>query len=183
MKWIKVLNSPFKPFKLRFYIGEIKIGIPYFLPIKWIKFSKKERMEAATKAFNKSKVAGLSYTWQYWYDHYKGHRKSIAKTIGFDSCSLGWKTKWSNTDYRYEWPPTFSLVFFKWQFAIIVYTEHPDEYWCAWLYYEHNTDKTKSRKERIEQCKKEFPITYTSHYKDREETIDYYTLILKKKYL
>ena len=34
--FFKALCSPFKPFKLKFYIGETQIGTPYFLPRKWI---------------------------------------------------------------------------------------------------------------------------------------------------
>jgi hypothetical protein len=57
-------------------------------------------------------------------------------------------------------------------------------YWEAWLYYEYATDKTKSKHERIEQCRKEFSQTWTRHASGANSvTIDYYKLILKSKYL
>ena len=36
-RWLKVLNSPFKPFKVRLYVGKTQVGVPYFLPRKWVK--------------------------------------------------------------------------------------------------------------------------------------------------
>ena len=58
-----------------------------------------------------------------------------------------------------------------------------NHYWEAWLYYERDTDKTKSKKERIEQCRKEFSLDYITTTNGVSEEIDYYTLILKPKYL
>lgn len=160
LTFIKALWSPFKPFKLKWYIGKTAIGTPYFFPRKWIP--------------NKEKPGNLI---------------AVPRKIGFDYCGLGWKTKWEATDYRFEWSPTLSFVFFKYQIAVTVVAEHPDEYWTAWLYYERNTDKTKSKKERIKQCKKDFPLTYKIYYKNpdngeniSEETKDYYNSILKTKY-
>lgn len=153
--FIKALNSPFKPFKIKAYIGKTKIGVPYFLPRKWVPMKDKP-----------------------------GYLTSVPKKIGFDYCDLGFKTKWSDTDYRFEWSPTLSFVFFGYQLALMVTTDNPDKYWEAWLYYQNNTDKTKSQRERIEQCKKEFPLTYSVYKQGQEkETIDYYRLILKKKYI
>lgn len=154
MNFIKALVSPFKPFKLKFYIGKTQIGVPYFLPRKWVNDPDKP-----------------------------GHMKAIPRKIGFDHCGLGWKTKWTETDYRFEWSPTFSFVMFGYQLAIIVVAPHADDYWESWLYYERETDKTKSKRERIEECKKQFPLTYTVHSNGKETIIDYYELILKKKYV
>jgi len=148
--FIKALWSPFKSFKLKFYLGKTAIGTPYFFPRKWVKNPDKE-----------------------------GYLMAIPKKVGFDFVSLGWKTKWSETDYRFEWAPLFSFVFFGYQLAIMVYTEHQDQYWEAWLYYENNTDKTKSQRERIKQCRKEFPLTYIQN--STNEKIDYYEFILKNK--
>jgi len=155
IRFIKALFSPFKPFSLKFYSGKIAIGVPYFFPRKWVKSKEKP-----------------------------GYLFPVPKKIGFNSCGLGWKTKWEETDYRFESSPILSFVFFKWQIAIIVSAEYQDNYWTSWLYYEYNTDKTKSNKERIEQCIKCFPQKYTIYYPDgREEgVIDYYELILKRKH-
>lgn len=89
------------------------------------------------------------------------------KKIGFDFVGLGYKTKWSSTDYRFEWAPLISFVFFKWQIAIIVQAPKKHHYWEVWLYYHYDTKG--APKERIEQCKKEF-------------LLNDYDLILKDKY-
>jgi len=154
LKWLKVLNSPFKPFRVSFYTGKTQIGTPYFLPRKWVKDKEKP-----------------------------GWNKAVPLKVGFSYCGLGWKTKWTNTDFRYEWGPVLSFVFFGYQLALTVGHEHSSHYWEAWLYYEYATDKTKSKRERIEQCRKEFNQTWTVSSMGKEEVVDYYQRILKTKYL
>jgi hypothetical protein len=98
----------------------------------------------------------------------------------FSYCDLGWKTKWSDVDYRLEWNPVVSFVLFGYQLAFTFYSEHGPAYWEAWLYYNYATDKTKSKKERIEQCKREFPQTWRVTYAEKQpEMVDYYDHILK----
>jgi len=109
-----------------------------------------------------------------------GYMKCIPKKIGFDFIDLGWKTKWTDIDYRYEWSPIWSFVFFKWQICILFDVPHQSNYWESWLYYELNTNKTKSQKERIEQCKKEFDQIWTRYEDDDKIFTNYYDLILKK---
>jgi hypothetical protein len=109
-------------------------------------------------------------------------RHAVPKKIGFDFVDLGWKIKWTDTDYRFEWSPLISFVFLKWQIAVMIIPEEQNHYWEAWLYYENDTDKSKSKKERIEQCKKEFSLTYTVSDGKSKKTVDYYDKILKLKY-
>ena len=161
LTFLKALISPFKPFKLKFYCGKIAVGTPYFFPRKWVKTKDKP-----------------------------GYMTAVPKKIGFDFVGLGWKTKWEDYDYRFEHSPVWSFVFFKWQFVIMFIAPQKDEYWTAWLYYYYNTNKKVSWKDRIEQCRKEFPITYKHYRKNPNtgettsvETIDYYNKILKRKYL
>ena len=149
-RWVKALWSPFKPFKVSFYAGKIQVGIPYFYPRKIVKSKTKP-----------------------------GYSEFKPLTVGFSYCSLGYKTKWTDTDYRHEWNPVFSFVFFGYQIALTVYSPHRSHYWEAWLYYEYATDKTKSKRERIEQCRKEHSQTWTVAGGE----IDYYEYILKPKYL
>lgn len=151
--YIKALWSPFKPFKLKWYVGKTAVGVPYFFPRKWV--------------LNPEKPGSL---------------KAIPRKVGFDYCDLGWKTKWEATDYRFEWSPVLSFVFFGYQIAVTVIAPYENEYWEAWLYYERNTDKTKSKQERIEQCIKEFPQIYKQYSNEGEKTINYYDYILKDKY-
>lgn len=130
--FLKVYNSPFKPFLPKLYIGRMTIGVPYF-------YSRKK--------------------------------------VGFDFVGLGYKTKWSDTDYRFEWNPIWSFVFYKWQIALIFEPIECHYYWEAWLYYYYNT------KGRIDECKKGFPLNITvSGTKDGEKyeySYDAYDRILK----
>lgn len=153
LDFLRAYNSPFKLLKLKFYCGKIALGTPYFLPRKWVKSKEKP-----------------------------GFLTSVPKKIGFDFVSLGWKTKWTSTDYRFEYSPMISFVFFKWQIAVTFVAPHLDHYWEAWLYYTRETKG--STKERIAQCRKKAPQTWSRTYPNgTKETTDYYNLILKKKWL
>lgn len=152
--WMKVFNSPFITPKIKFYLGKLQYGTPIFYPRKWVE--------------NKEKT---------------GYLKTIPKKIGFDFVGLGWKTKWKDTDYRYEWSPIWSFVFFKWQFCVLFIVPHPYNYWESWLYYERNTDKKLSQKERVKQTKIGFPQDYIQYKGEEQIKIDYYPLILKSKWL
>jgi len=192
LRWIKALWSPFKPFKVGLYAGKTQIGIPYFLPRKWVKATNRRATEAALEEIERQKK------WNKNNPNYVRKIKSFEEIfqekmkcsfavplkVGFSYCSLGWKTKWNPNDFRHEWNPVLSFVFFGYQIALTVYHKHHSHYWESWLYYEYATDKTKSKRERIEQCRKEASQTWTSHRHDEEPvTTDYYTKILKSKYL
>jgi hypothetical protein len=177
-RWLKILFSPFKPFSIKLYVGKTQVGIPYFLPRKWVKYTDEDAIKASLEyKANKNKVLVSD---KQLFEMYKKYSKAVPLKVGFSYCSLGWKTKWSDTDFRHEWSPILSFVFFGYQIALIVYHKHSSHYWEPWLYYEYATDKTKSKRERIEQCRKEAPETWTS---SAEGTVDYYERILKSKYL
>lgn len=62
---------------------------------------------------------------------------------------LTWKTKWTNYDFRYEFPPQFTMVFFGWSLSFWLYpecksnTDSPDHYWeslLTYIYGEHAGD-------------------------------------------
>ena len=184
--FLKAFNSPFKRPKLKWYCGKIAIGTPYFYPRKWVNLTEQEIFNKAQESYNKLKIKDIKNvipTIEHYKELYKGTQKAVPKKIGFDFVSLGYKTKWTDTDYRYEYGPIFSFVFFGYQIALMIGNKNPDNYWTSWLYYERNTDKTKSKAERIKQCREEFPQIWTRHFGGKKETIDYYNLILKKKYL
>lgn len=191
-EWLKVLNSPFKPFKISFYAGKTQIGVPYFFPRKSIKATPDLAKEAALKEIEEQE------RWNKLNPKYARKIKSLNElcrekikyrffvplTVGFSYCGLGYKTKWSNTDYRHEWNPVFSFVFFGYQIALTIYSPYRSHYWEAWLYYEYATDKTKSKHERIKQCRRECNQTWQVYTRgDKEGMIDYYEFILKPKYL
>jgi len=181
LRWLKVLNSPFKPFKVSFYAGKIRIGVPYFYPRKWVKYTDKDAIKAAVEhKANKNKVQMSN---EQLFKMYKNYKKAVPLKVGFSYCGLGWKTKWTSTDFRHEWNPILSFVFFGYQIALTFYSPHHSHYWEAWLYYEYATDKTKSKRKRIRQCRKKAPQTWTVSSQGKEETIDYYQRILKTKYL
>lgn len=152
--FLKTYNSPFKPPGLKLYIGETSIGTPYFLPRVWVKSKEKP-----------------------------GYLNPRTKKIGFDFVGLGWKTKWTDTDYRFEWSPVWSFVFFGYQIAITFIPDEVYHYWECWLYYVNHTDKNKSTKERLEQARKDFPCEWTSYSNNTEITTCYWDKILKDKWI
>jgi hypothetical protein len=192
LRWLKILNSPFKPFKVKFYAGKTQVGIPYFLPRKWVKGTPElitksvlQHIESEER-YNKLNPndARKIKSFEALYEEHKNYSFPVPLKVGFSYCGLGWKTKWTSEDFRHEWNPILSFVFFGYQIALTVYSPYHSHYWEPWLYYEYVTDKTKSKRERIEQCRKEAPQTWTMHKHDEEPvTTDYYTKILKKKYL
>jgi hypothetical protein len=189
--FLKAFNSPFKRPKLNLYIGKVAIGTPYFFPRKWVKGTPKLIDEAVIQHiqneenYNKRNpnYAREIKSYNELYEEKKNYSYAVPKKISFDFVGLGYKLKWDDTDYRFEWSPVWSFVFFKWQIAITFNTPETSNYWESWLYYQKNTDKTKSKLERIQQCMKEFSLTYTVSSNGNKQTIDYYTKVLKPKYL
>jgi hypothetical protein len=152
--WLKILFSPFKTPRFVWYAGRSVIGTPYFAPRRVVKSKTK-----------------------------KGYLDFVPIKVGFDYCRLGWKTKWADDDYRHEWNPVITFVFFGYQIALTV-TEPIGSYnyWEAWLYYSRNTKGTKV--ERIKQCRKEFPLQLTAYFYGTDPVkINAYETILKTKYL
>jgi hypothetical protein len=191
LRWLKVLNSPFKPFNVRCYIGKTQVGTPYFLPRKWVKatpeFRTKAALEHIKREENWNKINSNSTrkikSFDELYEEYKGYSFPIPLKVGFSYCGLGWKTKWTNTDFRYEWGPVLSFVFFGYQIALTVGHKYVSHYWEAWLCYEYATDKNKSKVERIRECREKYPQTWKVLENGTETTVDYYDLILKTRYL
>jgi hypothetical protein len=193
--FLKTYFSPFKPLKLKFYIGKTAIGTPYFLPRVWKKATPKQATEAALKEIKKIKeynernsyVDGFEprkiKPFKDYYDEKIKCQFASSKKIGFDFVGLGWKNKWSSTDFRFEWSPVWSFVFFGYQIAIIFEAPEQDHYWESWLYYELATNKTKTTKERVEDMRKNLSQKWIKWVNGEEITIDYYTIILKKKYI
>ena len=152
--FLRIYNTPFQKPRVIFYFGKIRHGTPIFFPRKWVKDKEKP-----------------------------GYYKAITRKIGFDLVGLGWKTKWTETDYRFEWDPIWSFVFFKWQICIKFTHNYHYHYWESWLYYDRETEKTKTKQERLEQCMKDFPLDYIEYSGGQSSKINYYPLILKSKWL
>lgn len=180
-KWLKIYNSPFKMPIPKLYIGEVKIGTPYFYPRVHRRLTKQEAIDKAVEELRKNPLADKIGFNKLFYD-YSRRTKSVTKKIGFDFVSLGWKTKWSDTDYRFEWGPIWSFVFFKWQIAVTFMTPEISHYWECWLYYSLSTDKNKSTKERLEQARKEFPCKWKTTANGVTVSTCYWDVILKNKW-
>ena len=191
LSFVKALFSPFKPFSLKFYFGKTAIGTPYFFPRRWVKGTPALAHKAVKdyiereESYNRMnpKYARKIRPYDEVYQEKLRYEYAVPKKIGFDFVRLGWKTKWSDTDYRFEWAPLFSFVFFGYQIAVTVQAPEQHHYWEAWLYYERDTDKTKSKRERIAQCREEFPLKCTVWNDGTESRVDYYDSVLRKKYL
>lgn len=180
--FLHAYNSPFKPPQLKWYFGKTSKGVPYFLPRKWRKFTHEDCVKSAEEHLKKHPKASELVSYNNLVESYRNYTKAVPLKIGFSSCDLGWKTKWTNTDFRYEYSPTWSFVYFGYQIAVTFVAVEAHHYWESFLAYHFVTDRSKSPKERVEQCKKDFPNTWTRHTDDGEEKINYYDLILKKKY-
>ena len=192
LEFLKAYNSPFKPLQLKLYCGKIAIGTPYFYPRRWVKGTPELIHEAVIKHIKNEKSfnernpnnARAIKSYDELYEQKKSYSYAVPKKIGFDFVRLGYKTKWRHDDYRFEWSPLVSFVFFKWQIALMFHAPHTDHYWESWLYYTRQTDKSAPIAQRIAKCRKKAPQKWTRHEADGSKTTtDYYDLILKKKWL
>lgn len=191
LEWMRVYFSPFKPIIPRLYIGKIAIGTPYFLPRRLVKATP-ERAHEATKqyidreeSYNKlnPKYARTIKSYEEIFETKMRCLYTKPLTIGFSFCGLGFKTKWTSTDFRHEWNPVWSFVCFGYQIALMFIPENDCHFWECFLYYSRDTDKSKSRGERIKQARKEFPCRWRTFTNGVEESICYWDLILRDNYL
>lgn len=188
-EWMSVYFSPFKPPIPRVYIGKIAIGVPIFFPRVWKKATPKTALEATLKEIERVKKHNekepiykfIVKTFDEIYEQKLNSSFSQPKKIGFDFVNLGWKTKWTSTDYRFEWSPVWSFVFFKWQIAITFVAFEMHHFWECYLFYSRETKGTV--KERLEICRKEFPCIWTSHSDKGKVTTNYWDVVIKKKHL
>jgi len=191
LDFLRAYNSPFKPPQPKLYIGKTAIGTPYFLPRRWVKATPARAVKATIdymrerRDFNKRnpEYARPLRSFRDIYEDKMRCTYTVPKRFGFNYTGLGWKTKWRPDDYRFEWSPVFSFVFFKWQIAISFIAPEFHHYWECWLYYTRETDKTKSTKERLKQARKKYPCRWTRYVNGEEEMICYWDIILKRKWL
>jgi hypothetical protein len=189
-RWIKALFSPFTPFKVKWYIGKTQIGTPYFLPRKWVKGTPKLINEAILKhvereeRFNKAnpEYARKIKSFEELYEEFKNRTFPVPLTVGFSMCGLGWKTKWNEYDFRHEWNPVISFVFFGYQIAVTFYHPHHSHYWESWLCYEYRSDKNKSKRKRVNFCRRKCPQKWSTGSGENKVVTDYWDLILKPEY-
>lgn len=173
--FLKTYFSPFKSLKLSWYFGKTAIGVPVFLPRKWIRLTEDEiRREAFDDSIN---IKKSHKSFEEWVEHYSGMKKAIPLKVGFSFAPMRWKMKYDS--YRFETEPVWSFVFYGYQLAVTFTTEDPDQYWESFLAWYYETDKKLSWQERIKDCRKRFPQKWTTYI---EGKIDYWDKILKNKY-
>jgi len=185
----KAMCSPFRRLTLKVYAGKLAIGMPYFYPRKLVYVSEAEAIEIANEQCDKYDAKDIGYDYADELQKARRTRRFVPRRFGFDYIGLGYKTKWSNTDYRFEWSPRLSFVCFGYQIVFTVVPKLPkdvsiDYYWESWLYYNYNTDATKTPKERIAEVREERPGMITSYRKDEgKTTYCVWDSILKSRYL
>lgn len=185
--FLRAYNSPFVRPKISLYFGDVSRGVPYFLPRRWVLM---DRETAYLRAFNEvfESPRHVNYGKDVFevFDKYLKTRVAVPKRFGFDFVGLGYKTKWSDTDYRHEYSPVWSFVFFGKQLCLYFITPNDDSYWECWLYYTRNTSKKDSVRNRIAQARANFHQTYTVHRSgepDKSDKVDYWDHVLKPKYV
>lgn len=185
----KAMCSPFKRLTLKWYVGKTAVGVPYFFPRKLVYVSEAEAIELTDERCAKYDDKGIKYDYADELQKARRTQRFVPRRIGFDSVGLGWKTKWTDTDYRFEWSPMFSFVCFGYQIAAYVVPKIPKDvsigyYWEAWLYYNYNTDATKTPKERIAEAREARTGIVTSYQKGKDPvTSCTWDSILKSRYL
>ena len=190
-EWMKVYFSPFKPIIPRFYLGKTKIGTPVFLPRKWVKATPERAHKAVLdyiareESYNKMNPDYVRKIRPYDEVFKEKMRYSYAvdRKVGFDFVGLRWKTKWTSTDFRFEWNPMWSFVCFGYQIALMFIPENDCHFWESYLYYTYATDKSKSAKERIEQARKDFPNIWNTYSNGETTKINYWDVVLKGNYV
>lgn len=186
--FLGVLNSPFRRLKLTWYFGKIDRGTPYFLPRKLVKMSKERAIELANNELNHPHYPTKKSFEELVTGNMKCKMFVPIKYFGYHFTTLGWKTKWTNTDFRFEWSPSISIVLFGKQLFISFVPKMDskamlDCYWESWLFYSLETDKSKSQLERIKETIDKHGCTWI-HYKDGNKvSVNHYKYILKDKYL
>ena len=127
--FLKMYTTPLPKPKLQFYFGKVAMGTPIFLPRRWVKDRTKP-----------------------------GYLSTKPRVVGFDFVDLGWKIKWGDTDYRFEWHPIWSFVFFGLQICVTFMEPDKDDYWYweKFLYYTRE-NLTLSKEERLKLAYEHFP--------------------------
>ncbi len=160
----------------------IKYSIKYFLEdFNWMKVYFSPFKTPKLKFYFGKLAVGTPYFFPRVLD--KKTRMFKPKKIGFDFVGLGWKTKWQHDDYRHEWNPKWSFVFFKWQFVVFFDVPDSSHYWECWLQYSRETNKGLPTGFRVLQARNKFPCRYTVYQNGDEWNVDYWESVLKRKYL
>lgn len=180
-----VMLSP----KKKYYLGSIIHHTPYFLPFRFCKSILKIRKlilrpeEEILKILSNNQYAKRK---DYVYTNLPTVRRSWNKIvklfnahyyiewgypISIGSIPLGYKTKWSDNDYRFEWCPMFYIYFFYWQFTIHwispLYMKEDmfnDHYFEKFLFLKHYDMNVKEAKKNWKWKNSKGKSTWTNKY-------------------
>ena len=187
-EWLRVINSPFVKLKWKFkWYKKPTLGTPYFLPRRMVKFTKQDSINKYLEEVKRFNDRGYPIPKTLNENSYLNYSKFVPiKYFGIKYWSLGWKTKWSNTDVRFEWGPGLSIVLFGTQ--IVIYpipnctSNALDHYWEAWIIYRYHTNKKYSVENRIKECMKLYPARWVKYEEGKQIPVNYWNYILKSKY-
>jgi hypothetical protein len=101
-----------------------------------------------------------------WVKADSGSKGIYVKWLWLQTVNLGWKTKWSSEDIRFEWNPAIHFIFLYTQTVIFLKHAEPDYYWCALILYAKTNG---SHEEKVAAVKKQFSFRYIT-WKDGVES-------------
>jgi hypothetical protein len=151
-----IKESPFKPLVKKWYVGKIIHGAPYFNPMgfhptifsirklklrdeksyqeiikdrPWLK-DREKYINLPIVRRNKDKIISFMGN-----DYFL----SWGSPISYTKVSLGWKDKFDTP--RFEWGPSRTFYFFKWQICVFYkpenITSNISTYWEMYLWWKH----------------------------------------------
>lgn len=161
--------SIFKLPELKWYLGKLAFGTPYFYPINFnptiisIRRLKRRSQEDHDKLMVErpwcpsedvrySNVPMVRRTWDTVFTIFnRDYFMSIGWPIMIKDVKFGWKDKYDTP--RFEFAPSFQIYFFKWQFVLYLAapkdkTDYGDSYWehVLWFYKYQNMNIKKAKK-------------------------------------
>lgn len=102
------------------------------------------------------------------------------KYFGFSSCGLGYKTKWSDVDYRFEWSPSYGFIV--WNFQVAITFSLDCRSWESWLLYRHFRRGGLSDLDALVKTRETNPNVWVSSKDGAEEKTDWFLKSLKRRF-
>lgn len=103
------------------------------------------------------------------------------KHLGFSSCGLGYKTKWSSTGYRHEWNPSYGFIV--WDFQVAITFSLDCRIWESWLLYRHFRRDGLSNLDALVKTRETNPNVWVSRDNEGIEVkTDWFLKGLKKRF-
>lgn len=115
-----------------------------------------------------------------WVKTENGSKSIPVKWLWFQTVGIGWKTKWTSDDIRFEWNPAIHFIFLGTQTVLYLKHKELNDYWGALILY----SITKGDEwEKVRSVFRQFSFKHT-YYKEGAETyVDTKESIFTKKLL